>query len=295
MRSSKGSVFASVLMAASRSWCSTAIRRARAGASRLVPTAPRRRQGTGGSRAAAGRGQGSSPRVGRCQGPGRAPAGGAPRHRLQAARHRVHGEGREGAGPGEEAGPRRPPRSPPTATASSISSCISATSREEHRPRRLPAMPGGADRRQARRRSHLRPAGRDSELRGGQGYIAANPARGVRSPPTASGCSSSLPRATGRWARPWRLPRPVAEDWRAVGAIWLIALTGASARSEIIALQLDEIDLAGRCIRYRDTKAGEGETLTQNVRPLGAPAIAVSRPSGEAWGPSSVALAVPRP
>ena len=104
----------------------------------------------------------------------------------------------------------------------------------------------------------------------GQGYIATNAAHGVPTP--ADRRRNFKLDVKGYRALGMALEAAEArcEPWQAIGATRLIALTGLR-KSEAQRLRLREIDLAGHCLRYDDTKAGED--MPQNVRPLGKPAL----------------------
>ena len=103
-----------------------------------------------------------------------------------------------------------------------------------------------------------------------QGYVASNPAHGVRKP--ADGQREFRLDETGYRALGQALEAAEAraEPWQAVGAIRLLALSGCR-KGEIRKLQLTEVDLQGRCLRLGDTKTG------QSIRPLGEPALRVLR------------------
>jgi integrase len=104
----------------------------------------------------------------------------------------------------------------------------------------------------------------------GQGYITANPARGVPTPRDRRRKFKLDPSGYRALGKALEAAEARCEPWQAVGAIWLIALVGLR-KNEAQRLALREIDLAGHCLRYGDTKAGED--MPQNVRPLGEPAI----------------------
>lgn len=99
-----------------------------------------------------------------------------------------------------------------------------------------------------------------------QGYIRANPARGVRTP--ADGEREFRLDLDGYKALGAALAAAEqrAEPWQAVGAIQLLALTGAR-KGEVLKLQIGEVDLKNRCLRLGDTKTGE------STRALGEPAL----------------------
>jgi integrase len=103
-----------------------------------------------------------------------------------------------------------------------------------------------------------------------QGYVASNPAHGIRKP--ADGQRDFRLDATGYRALGLALEAAEAraEPWQAVGSIRLLALTGCR-KGEIRKLQLTEVDLQGRCLRLGDTKTG------QSIRPLGEPVLRVLR------------------
>jgi integrase len=107
-----------------------------------------------------------------------------------------------------------------------------------------------------------------------ENHTTTNPTRGVTTP--ADGARVFRLDAAGYRVLGEKLEAAEAraEDWRAIGAIRLIALTGAR-RGEITGLKISEIDWAERCIRKATTKAGEGETVQQNVRPMSQAALAV--------------------
>ena len=126
----------------------------------------------------------------------------------------------------------------------------------------------------------------------GQGYISTNPARGVPTPADRRRnfkLDVSGYRALGKALE---AAEARCEPWQAIGAIRLIALAGLR-KSEAQRLRLREIDLAGHCLRYDDTKAGED--MPQNVRPLGKPALELLDALMRRGGRPRVALAVPRP
>jgi integrase len=103
-----------------------------------------------------------------------------------------------------------------------------------------------------------------------QGHIAASPAVGVGRPADGKRdfrLEADDYRVLGKLLAAAESCR---EDWRAVAAIRLIALTGAR-KSEVLKLRLSEVDLEGRCLRLGDTKTGA------SVRVLGGAAIEVLR------------------
>jgi integrase len=109
------------------------------------------------------------------------------------------------------------------------------------------------------------------------GYIAHNPAHGIRKPADkrrsfrlAPGEYRSLGQALEAAARK-------GEHWQATAAIRLIAVTGCR-RSEILHLKWSEIDRANSCLHLGDTKTGA------SIRPLPKAAQAILsriKPQGE--------------
>ncbi len=109
----------------------------------------------------------------------------------------------------------------------------------------------------------------------GQGYMESNPVRGVQRYKDQRRAALLAPeqyRALGM-----ALDTLAAERTRnghavhhpyGLAAIRFIALTGLR-RGEALGLRWDEVDVAGRCVRLKDSKTGE------SVRPLGAPALAL--------------------
>jgi integrase len=106
----------------------------------------------------------------------------------------------------------------------------------------------------------------------GQGYISANPARGVPTPADRRRNFKLDVKGYRALGKALEAAEARCEPWQAIGAIRLIALAGLR-KNEAQRLRLTEIDLVGRCLRYADTKAGED--APQNVRPLGKRAIAL--------------------
>jgi len=104
----------------------------------------------------------------------------------------------------------------------------------------------------------------------GEGYLQANPARGIALP----GYSSRKARLDADGYRKLELALETAETagaaWQNVLAIRAIALTGCR-RGEITGLRKNEIDIAGQTLRLADTKTGE------SVRPIGKFAMNVLR------------------
>ena len=100
----------------------------------------------------------------------------------------------------------------------------------------------------------------------GQGYIPANPAHGVSKP--ADGKRQFRLDADGYRAlgKVLEAAEQRSELWQGVGAIWLLALTGAR-KGEILKLRIGEVDFQGRCLRLGDSKTGE------SMRALGEPAL----------------------
>jgi integrase len=105
------------------------------------------------------------------------------------------------------------------------------------------------------------------------GYISTNPAHAGIDKPADRKRSFKLD-ANGYRALGQSLEAAESsgEPWQAVGVIWLIAL-GGLRKGEARKLRISEIDFAGWCFRFGDTKAGEG--VEQNVRPLSEPTLKV--------------------
>ena len=99
-----------------------------------------------------------------------------------------------------------------------------------------------------------------------EGIIAANPVRGVKRP--ADNQREVRLTADQYRALANALAEAEAKDENssAILAIRLLALTGCR-RGEIERLQWEEVDLAGRCLRFSESKEGK------SIRPLGEEAI----------------------
>ena len=106
-----------------------------------------------------------------------------------------------------------------------------------------------------------------------QQHISHNPARGITKP--ADGRREFRLDVGGYRALGEALETAEAraEAWQAVAAIRLLALTGCR-KGEILRLQRTEVDVAGRCIRLRDSKTTSNETAP-SVRPLSSAALEV--------------------
>lgn len=107
------------------------------------------------------------------------------------------------------------------------------------------------------------------------GVIATNPASGLRrkkSQPLPPPFSFEMVTAVGKAIREaeaaeletYKLARPAAVT--AIAAIRSLILTGCR-RMEVLTLQWGDVDFAGHCFRFRDTKTGK------QVRPIGRAAL----------------------
>ena len=99
-----------------------------------------------------------------------------------------------------------------------------------------------------------------------QGYIATNPARGVTKPADGQRDFRLDTKGYKALSDALNAAERRLEPWQAVGAIRLLALTGAR-RGEVMNLRISEVDFRDRCLRLGDTKTGE------STRVLGEPAL----------------------
>ena len=95
------------------------------------------------------------------------------------------------------------------------------------------------------------------------GYIEQNPAHGVRKPADKRRSFHLAPEDYRTLGEALQAAERRGEQWQAVAAIRLLALTGCR-RSEILNLKWSEIDFRGSCFRLGDTKTGA------SIRPLPA-------------------------
>jgi integrase len=102
------------------------------------------------------------------------------------------------------------------------------------------------------------------------GYIAHNPAHGIRKPADKRRSFRLAPEEYRALGQALEAAERKGEHWQAPGAIRMIALTGCR-RSEILNLRWSEIDLANCCLRLGDTKTGA------SIRPLPTAAQAILR------------------
>lgn len=107
------------------------------------------------------------------------------------------------------------------------------------------------------------------------GIIASNPVRGVRKPkiePRQPPFSFKMVEAVGRAIRELRdeelgeLKMERTASITAMRAIRFLLLSGCR-RMEALTLQWGDVDFAGRCLRFRDTKTGK------QIRPIGRAAL----------------------
>lgn len=107
------------------------------------------------------------------------------------------------------------------------------------------------------------------------GVMPTNPARGLRRkkeqpipPPFAfdmvTAVGAAMREVEAEELETYKLPRPATVT--ALAAVRLLALTGCR-RMEVLTLQWGDVDFAGRCFRFRDTKTGK------QVRPIGRAAL----------------------
>ena len=111
-----------------------------------------------------------------------------------------------------------------------------------------------------------------------EGYLPANPARGIALPGYTARTTRLDTTATEAGTRS-RGRREGGAAWQNVLAIRAIALTGCR-RGEITGLRKSEVDLAGQTLRLADTKTGE------SIRPVGKAAMDVIRAAVEKSGKS---------
>jgi integrase len=93
------------------------------------------------------------------------------------------------------------------------------------------------------------------------GYIAHNPAHGIRKPADKRRSFRLAPEGYRALGQALQAAERQGEHWQAVAAIRILALTGCR-RSEILNLKWAEIDFANACLRLGETKTGA------SIRPL---------------------------
>jgi integrase len=93
------------------------------------------------------------------------------------------------------------------------------------------------------------------------GYIAHNPAQGVRKPADKRRRFRLSPEEYRALGTSVEAARSKGEHWQATAAIELIAVTGCR-RAEVLNLKWADVDFAGACLRLDDTKTGA------SIRPL---------------------------
>jgi integrase len=107
------------------------------------------------------------------------------------------------------------------------------------------------------------------------GVLATNPARGLRRkkeqpiPPTfafdtVTAVGAAMREIEGEELEKFKALRPATVT--ALDAVRVLVLTGCR-RMEVLTLQWGDVDFAGRCFRFRDTKTGK------QVRPIGRAAL----------------------
>lgn len=100
------------------------------------------------------------------------------------------------------------------------------------------------------------------------GIIEANPATGVRRPADGKRNRRLTPDELKALGGALVAAEAEGECWQAIAGTKLFAFTGCRLQ-EIEGLRWSEVDIAGRCLRLRDSKEGA------SVRPLGRPAVQV--------------------
>ena len=100
------------------------------------------------------------------------------------------------------------------------------------------------------------------------GYVERNAAHGVRKPADKRRPVQLAPEEYRSLGQALETAEGKGEQWQAISAIRLIALTGCR-RSEILNLKWSEVDFKGSCLRLGDTKTGA------SLRPLPEPAHAI--------------------
>jgi integrase len=93
------------------------------------------------------------------------------------------------------------------------------------------------------------------------GYIAHNPAHGIRKPADKSRSFRLAPEGYRDLGKALEAAERRSEHWQATAAIRLLALTGCR-RSEILNLKWSEVDFDNACLRLGDSKTGA------SIRPL---------------------------
>jgi integrase len=104
----------------------------------------------------------------------------------------------------------------------------------------------------------------------GEGYLSANPAKGIALPGYTSRKARLDPDGYRKLALALEAAEQAGAAWQNVLAIRAIALTGCR-RGEITGLRKTEVGLAAQTLRLADTKTGE------SVRPIGKAALDVIR------------------
>jgi integrase len=100
------------------------------------------------------------------------------------------------------------------------------------------------------------------------GYIAHNPAHGIRKPADKRRSFRLAPDGYRDLGQALQAAERQGEHWQAIAAIRLLAHTGCR-RSEILNLKWSEVDFANACLRLGETKTGA------SIRPLPKPALAI--------------------
>jgi integrase len=101
-----------------------------------------------------------------------------------------------------------------------------------------------------------------------EGYRADNPVRGIVRPRDQKRSFRLDADGYRQLGERLRQAEERGERWQAVEAIRVLALTGCR-NEEVASLKKAEVDLAGKALRYGDTKGGK------SIRPLGVAALAV--------------------
>ncbi len=113
----------------------------------------------------------------------------------------------------------------------------------------------------------------------GEGYISANPSRGIVLPTYTSRKTRLDGAGYGKLAKALDAADAAGAAWQNTLAIRAIALTGCR-RSEITGLRKSEVDLAAQTLRLTDTKTGA------SIRPIGLAAANVLRDAMQRAGDS---------